>query len=191
MKQTLALIAVLGAAAAAPAMAQAPDMSGVIALSAKVDALQSATGSAQIEAAMAACLLLGADATVAQMLFTEAGWKLHEASDAYQAFLMPAQGPDDLTVELGLEAGTCGVTSNSFGGADAHQMAKGLIGVLEPGFNTVTEGNGPDSCHKYDLAMQGGQPGRIYVSVLDFSQEEPSCLMAAQSSTTTFAFEAH
>ncbi|RRH75864.1 hypothetical protein [Falsigemmobacter faecalis] len=193
MRLTFALMAALGLAGGntLPATAQAPALvsPGLVEVLGKVDALATAKGADQIEALMAVCLTMGATPQVVEMVLGEAGWTQDaEFSDEMLVILRSADPDAKLWVQLEPEAETCGIGTYSLGGAKAHELATGLLRRIDPGFNTVTEGTGTESCTKYDLASPLPGGGQIYVSVFDDSGEEFSCLPSPDVSLTTFAF---
>lgn len=192
MRLTFALMAALGLAGGntLPAMAQAPApvSPGLVEVLGKVDTLSTAKGADQIEALMAICLTMGATPQVVEMVLGEAGWtKDAEFSDEMLVILRPA-AEADLWVQLEPEAQTCGIGTASLGSVKAHELATGLMGRINPAFNTVTEGTGAGACTKYDLASPLPGGGQIYVSVFDDSGDELSCLPSPDISLTTFAF---
>lgn len=189
MMRVLALITALGLGTASAALAQAQVPSGLLAVAGKTDGLATAKGADQIEAVMAGCLTLGANPEVVQMVLTEAGWTIaEEFSDEYIRIFRPAADQDDTYAQLEPEAQTCAIGSTKLGVAQAHDLVLGLLGSFGQPFNTVTEGEGSESCTKYDLAAPMGFAGRIYVSVFDTSGDEPGCANVSDNSLTTFAF---
>lgn len=176
----------LGAALAAPAMAEVSQ--GQMAVLGKIDALSEAKGRDLHEAALAACLAVGSNGKVAEMMFTEAGWTRGEGyGDDYTTVFLPSTGKVPLIL-LNAEAQTCAISSDELGSKDAHALAKPLLEAWAGEIITTTEGTGPEACVKYEAKVTMPAKGTVYLSVYDDTGEELSCAPSDKDSLTTFAF---
>lgn len=177
----------LGLAFATPALAQvAPGQMAVIG---KVDDLSQAQGPALYEAAMAACLAMGATPEVVEMVFTQAGWRRDaETSDAEFVNLLPPAGTSDPHVAINVAMQNCSIGAADLGTEAAQVLAKGLLDSWSAQVTTQIEGEAGAGCAKHEAKVAMPVAGTIYLSVLDNSGEDLACAPSQTDSLTTFAF---